>query len=70
MGLATPVVSLESPDSLTGFLTQRFTVLGKIIILIGDTRGVKTTGTIVMFSSTGRLVKLQSSLTDLIGTRV
>jgi hypothetical protein len=55
MDLAVPGLSLEGLDSLTGFIDQRFSILGKIIIFIGHTRKVKKIIIFVKFSTTGSL---------------
>jgi hypothetical protein len=54
-----PRVSLESPNSLNGFLTYWLTIFGKRIIFIGDTRKLKANIIIAKFSHYQELVKIK-----------
>jgi len=53
--LAILQVSLESPNSLNGFLRHSFTVFGIIIIFVGDSIKIKASIYTVIFLSTRSL---------------
>jgi hypothetical protein len=66
MDLALYWISI-SLNSLVGSFTHWGTVFGERIICIGDTRKLRSSTIIVNVSTTRSLLKLPSSLTDLIG---
>jgi len=62
-------VSLESPNSLNGFLIYCLTIFGKRIIFIGDRRKIEASIIIANFLTIRSLLKLKSSLTNLTGIK-